>query len=366
MRIDARRLHQLERRRNEHSADADRGRTGSNWSQSLPTPLLIGRTHGLRDCNGSPEFGIRRQKRSRIDCEALNVSPDVYVHNGTTGCAWYRSCHRVDTIGPKAQTVAVQPELIEEAASLIRGASSIAALTGAGISTESGIPDYRGPGGLWETRDLPTISDYLENIETRRSYWQRRLADYPGLAAREPNAGHRALMTLEERGILLAIITQNIDGLHQKAGNTPARVLELHGNVRELRCVENGHIWTADHVRDRLVAGEDDPRCEICGSILRTGTVLFGDPLPQQTLQAAVRVSQLCDVMLVVGSSLVVNPAARLPRIAREHGASLIVINRTPTPLDGEADVLIEGEAGPTLASIVTRLDAVRSEDQRL
>ncbi|HRA48907.1 MAG TPA: Sir2 family NAD-dependent protein deacetylase, partial [Thermomicrobiales bacterium] len=145
--------------------------------------------------------------------------------------------------------------LVEQAASLIRGASAIAALTGAGISTESGIPDYRGPGGLWETRELPTISDYLENVETRKSHWQRRLQDYPGLATRVPNIGHEALVTLEERGILMAIITQNIDGLHQKAGNAAARVLELHGNAHILRCVTHGHIWSAEHIRARLLAG---------------------------------------------------------------------------------------------------------------
>jgi len=187
------------------------------------------------------------------------------------------------------------------------------------------------------------------------------MSDYPELAAREPNQGHLALAELERRGILLAIVTQNIDGLHQKAGNSPNRAFELHGNAHELRCVENGHIWPAAHIRDRLLAGEDDPHCELCGSILRTGTILFGEPLPQVALQAAVRVSQMCDVMLVVGSSLVVNPAARLPVIAREHGASVIMINRTPTPLDGIADVHILGEAGVILSEIVRQLDAERS-----
>ena len=255
-------------------------------------------------------------------------------------------------------TVASHDILIDRAASLIRGASSIAALTGAGISTESGIPDYRGPGGLWETRDLPTIRDYLDNEATRIESWSRRLEDYPGLAAREPNEGHRVLVDLEERGILLAIVTQNIDGLHQKAGNTPGRVLELHGNAHVLRCVENGHTWPAEQIRQRLLDGERDPHCALCGSILRTGTVLFGDPLPESALRAAIRVSQLCDVMLVIGSSLVVNPAARLPVIAREHGASLIVINRTSTPIDAMADVHLEAEAGPTLSAIMRRLDA--------
>ena len=251
-------------------------------------------------------------------------------------------------------------QLIEVAASLIRGASSVVAMTGAGISTESGIPDYRGPGGVWERQTPPTIGDYLENFETRRRFWQRRLSDYPTLAAREPNAGHRALVDLERRGTLLAIITQNIDGLHQKAGNSPERVVELHGNAHVLRCVDCGRTWDGDHVQQRLLNGEDDPRCEVCGGILRSGTVLFGDPLPEVSLDKAVLVSNACDVMLIVGSSLVVNPAARLPEIARRRGASLIMLNRTETAVDRLADVHILGEAGPTLRDLIGRLDSGR------
>jgi NAD-dependent deacetylase len=242
--------------------------------------------------------------------------------------------------------------------SLIRGASAVVAMTGAGISTESGIPDYRGPGGVWETQSPPTIGDYLENSETRRTFWRRRLAEYPGLAARDPNDGHRALVELERRGTLLAVITQNIDGLHQKAGNSPERVIELHGNAHHLRCVDCGRTWPAESIHARLLAGEEDPRCEVCGGVLRSGTVLFGDPLPKEALDRAVAVSSACDVMVIVGSSLVVNPAARLPRIARERGASLIILNRTETMLDSLADVHILGEAGPTLSDLINRLDS--------
>ena len=265
-----------------------------------------------------------------------------------------------DTNGSAIETARPDETLLERAASMLRGASAICALTGAGISTESGIPDYRGPGGIWETQKLPTIGDYLDNAEVRKAYWQRRINDYPELAAREPNAGHLALADLETRGTLLAIVTQNIDGLHQKAGNSPERVLELHGNAHVLRCVDHGHRWEAADIRARVLAGDEDPHCEICGSVLRTGTVLFGEPLPPAALAAALRVSQVCDVMVVVGSSLVVNPAARLPVIARERGASLIVINRTPTPVDRLADIHIPADAGPTLRAIVQRLDAVR------
>jgi NAD-dependent deacetylase len=249
---------------------------------------------------------------------------------------------------------------IELAVSLIRGASTVTAMTGAGISTESGIPDYRGPGGVWETQKPPTIGDYMENAETRKEFWRRRLTDYPKLAAREPNAGHRALVELERRGTLLAVVTQNIDGLHQKAGTSPDRVIELHGSAHRVRCVEHDHLWPAETIQERLRAGEEDPRCEICGSILRSGTVLFGEPLPREALDKAVSASNACDVMLVVGSSLVVNPAARLPEIARRRGASVIMLNRTETPLDGIADVQILGEAGPTLSDVISRLDSGR------
>jgi NAD-dependent deacetylase len=249
---------------------------------------------------------------------------------------------------------------IELAVSLIRGASSVVALTGAGISTESGIPDYRGPGGVWETQKPPTIGDYMENEETRKAFWRRRLTDYPLLAAREPNAGHRALVELERRGTLLAVITQNIDGLHQKAGTSPERVIELHGSAHRIRCVNCGRVWDANQIQQRLIAGEEDPRCQVCGGILRSGTVLFGEPLPREELDKSVAVSNACDVMLVVGSSLVVNPAARLPEIARRRGASVIMLNRTETPLDQIADVQILGEAGPTLSDLIGRLDSGR------
>ncbi len=250
------------------------------------------------------------------------------------------------------------PGRIAVAASLIRGASAVVALTGAGISTESGIPDYRGPGGVWETQKPPTIGDYLENPETRERAWSRRLEDYPTLLAREPNSGHKALVTLERRGILLAIVTQNIDGLHQKAGNSPERVIELHGSAHQIRCASCNTVYPANEIHARQRACERDQRCASCGGILRSGTVLFGEPLPRAALDKAAAVVNACDVLLVVGSSLVVNPAAQLPRFARERGASVIMLNRTSTPADGLADVHILDEAGSTLSELVGRLDS--------
>jgi NAD-dependent protein deacetylase/lipoamidase len=241
---------------------------------------------------------------------------------------------------------------------LASGRRRIVAFTGAGISTESGIPDYRGPGGVWEQRRPPTIGDFLNNPETRRAYWQRRLFDYPTLAAREPNAGHLALASLERAGLLTSVITQNIDGLHQKAGNDPERVIELHGTAHKIRCVLNGHTFTADEIHSRLEAGETDLVCSICGGILRSATVLFGEPIPPDAWTRALDASRACDLMLVVGSSLVVNPAARLPVIAKQHGAAVAIINRTATPLDGIADLHLLEESGTTLAALSSRMVA--------
>lgn len=235
---------------------------------------------------------------------------------------------------------------------LARSAERIVALTGAGISTESGIPDYRGPNGLWATQKPPTLGDYETNSENRRKIWQFRRESYPTMLTRQPNQGHLALAELERSGRLLGIITQNIDGLHQKAGNHPSRVVELHGTTHEVRCMNCGRRYAGVDVQRRLEAGEDDPRCPVCGGVLRSGTILFGEPLPKQALEQAVLLSQAADFMLVIGTSLVVNPAAQLPAIAIRSGSQIAVINREPTPLDEQADVVVRGDAGPVLSEL--------------
>jgi len=239
---------------------------------------------------------------------------------------------------------------------VVAPARKIVAFTGAGISTESGIPDYRGPNGVWARNAIPSIETLRTDPEAQRDHWRFRKANYPIMLARQPNDGHRALVDLERAGRLLATITQNIDGLHQKAGSNPERVIELHGSTHRLRCMHCGTEFPGTAIQARLEAGEEDPRCEVCGGPLRSATILFGEPLPEAALRKAVAVSQVCDLMLVVGSSLVVNPAARLPAIAKQHGARLVIINRTPTPLDEIADVHLVAEAGPTLQRLVTRL----------
>jgi NAD-dependent deacetylase len=237
---------------------------------------------------------------------------------------------------------------------LIGSARRIVALTGAGISTESGIPDYRGPNGLWATQKPPELGDYETNETARIGFWQMRRARYPEMLARQPNAGHQALADLERAGRLLGIVTQNIDGLHQKAGNDAGRVVELHGTTHVISCMSCGRRYSGEHVQQRLEAGEIDPRCPACGGVLRSGTILFGEPLPAIAIEQALALSQAADLMLVIGTSLVVNPAARLPLIAKRTGASLIVVNREPTPLDAQADMVERGDAGPILTALVS------------
>jgi NAD-dependent deacetylase len=228
--------------------------------------------------------------------------------------------------------------------------------TGAGISTESGIPDYRGPNGVWARNAVPTIETIRTDPDAQRKHWQFRKANYPVMLSRQPNPGHLAIARFERAGRLLAIVTQNIDGLHQKAGSSPDRVIELHGTTHKLRCMNCGTEYSGILIQKRLEAGEEDPRCTVCGGPLRSATILFGEPLPAEALRKSVAVAQACDLMLVVGSSLVVNPAARLPQIAKQHGARLVIVNRTATPLDDLADMHLKAEAGPTLSALADRV----------
>jgi NAD-dependent deacetylase len=245
-------------------------------------------------------------------------------------------------------------EMLEQLSQFIASASRIAVFTGAGISTESGIPDYRGPDGVWARNAIPHVDTMPQGDQARLDMWSYRRERYPEMLARQPNRGHLAIVGLERRGKLLAIITQNIDGLHQKAGNNPDRVIELHGSTHHLRCLNCGTVFDGEEVQARLEAGESDPRCTVCGGPLRTATVLFGESLPEDALRKAVLVSRACDLMLVVGSSLVVNPAARLPQLAKESGARVVIVNREPTPLDALADLRILADAGSTLSGAIS------------
>ena len=240
-------------------------------------------------------------------------------------------------------------------------------LTGAGISTDSGIPDFRGPQGVW-TRDpsaerLATLDVYLGDPEVRRRAWRNRL-DSPTWAA-EPNIAHRALVELERQGRLDTLVTQNIDGLHQRAGSDPARVIEIHGTMREVVCMRCGHRDPAGATLDRVRAGEDDPRClvveaggDACGGILKSATISFGQSLVPADLQRAEAAAAACDLFLAVGSSLGVYPAAGLVPLAVRSGAALIVVNGEPTPFDDMADVVLDQPIGTVLPALTEQLPA--------
>lgn len=256
------------------------------------------------------------------------------------------------------RTPAQEDGAVDRLIALARTRRRIVGFTGAGISTESGIPDYRGPNGVWARQAPPTIGDFRSNPATRRAYWERRRSTYPELLAAKPNAGHAALVALERHGLLTAVVTQNIDGLHQRAGNHPERVIELHGSAHQIRCLDCGRGWSAAAIDTRLREGESEPACIVCGGPLRGATVLFGEPLPTDALRRAAIAARTCDLMLVVGTSLIVNPAAQIPLLAKSSGAALAIVNETSTPLDPHADVVVRSTAGPALATLATALTA--------
>lgn len=239
-------------------------------------------------------------------------------------------------------------------------ASRVSVLSGAGISTESGIPDFRGPQGVW-TRNpaaqaLFTLDNYLADPAVREQAWRNRLA-HPAWEA-HPNAGHRALVALERSGRLRAIITQNIDGLHQRAGNDPARVIEIHGTLFDVECLSCGRRTTMRDNLDRVEAGEPDPACLVCGGIQKAATISFGQALKVDVLRAAQRAAQQCDVLLAVGTTLQVQPAAGLAQVAVTAGARLVIVNRDPTPYDDLASALLREPIGETLPRLVAPLAA--------
>jgi NAD-dependent deacetylase len=245
---------------------------------------------------------------------------------------------------------------VEDLISLTREKKRIVSFTGAGISTESGIPDYRGPNGVWAAGNPPQLGDFLTNPETRRAYWESRYARFPELVARRPNRGHDAIARMVRHGLVLTVITQNIDGLHQDAGTPPDRVIELHGAAREVKCLRCGRRWDGAAIYQRQLEGEMVPDCAVCGGPLRAATVLFGEPLPEGALATGMAAARACDLMLVVGSSLVVQPAAKLPLIARRAGAALAIVNLSETPLDRQADIVVREPAGTTLQQLADAL----------
>ncbi len=243
------------------------------------------------------------------------------------------------------------------AAEMILRSRKLVVFTGAGISTESGIPDFRGRNGIWTKFDPEdfTIQKFLESEEARRKQW-KLLLDGGLLSNIKPNKAHLAIAELEDMGKLDCIITQNIDNLHQKAGNSADRIFELHGNMQWARCLDCGRRYPMEYIREKLRNGVDIPECETCHGILKPDVVFFGEMLPSEVLDAATEHAMHCDLFMVVGSSLVVYPAARMPEYARETGARLIIINIGETPYDSRADICIEGKAGDILSGIMEKV----------
>ncbi len=238
-------------------------------------------------------------------------------------------------------------------AELLAGSKRLVVFTGAGISTESGIPDFRGPGGIREKFTPVLYDDFIADAEARKEYWRQRKALYPKQLAAKPNPGHRAIHDLERRGTLHALITQNIDGLHQQAGHATSTILELHGTNTLTRCLSCGRTEPAAQTWKRLGDGEEELRCQACGGIQKPDTISFGQSLDPNVLDRAVESARTCDAMLVVGSTLTVEPAASLPRLAVASGAKLAIINLQPTPLDDLADPVIRAPAGSVLPEAV-------------
>jgi NAD-dependent deacetylase len=246
-------------------------------------------------------------------------------------------------------------DLVAEARGLVASSRRIVVLTGAGISTDSGIPDFRGPQGVWtknpEAEKLATIGVYLSDPEIRVRAWRRRIDS--AIYRREPNSGHRALVDLEQTGRLELIITQNVDGLHRAAGTDPARLAEVHGNVREVECVSCGARISIDEAVARVEAGEDDPPCEVCGGILKPTVVFFGESLPLDDVERAFEASSRADLFMAVGTTLGVYPIAETVPIALRAGARLIILNAEATPLDPDADVVLHASISDTLPDLV-------------
>lgn len=246
-------------------------------------------------------------------------------------------------------------EQLRLARSLVVGANRIVAMSGAGISTDSGIPDFRGPEGVWtknpEAERMSDLRSYVEDRDVREQAWQAR-KDHPAWQA-QPNEAHRALVELERRDQLQAILTQNIDRLHQKAGSVPERVIELHGSMFETVCLSCADRKEMDETLTRVRAGETDPACELCGGMLKSATISFGQALEVDVLNRAQAAAESCDLMLAVGSSLTVNPAAGLVGIAASSGASVIICNAAETPYDDIAAAVLRGPLGEVLPALL-------------
>lgn len=246
--------------------------------------------------------------------------------------------------------------LIAKGADLINKAEKILVFSGAGLSTESGIPDFRSPGGLWSKYDPSDF--YFDKIisdeKARVKYWQMSTETYQIIKDAVPNRAHLAIKTLEDMEKLIAVVTQNIDRLHHKAGNSPDKIIEIHGTVSSVSCLDCGKTYDRDDIEERLRSGVKVPYCDDCSGILKPDTISFGQAMPTEKMALAFTYAQECNLCIVLGSSLVVYPAASVPAHAVERGAALMIINRDETPLDSQADVVIHESVSSALGQMVT------------
>jgi NAD-dependent deacetylase len=224
--------------------------------------------------------------------------------------------------------------------------------TGAGISTESGIPDYRSQGGIWDKFRPVYFDEFMSSRDAREKYWRKWKALYRGITRAEPNTGHVSIAKLNRMGLLSAVITQNVDGLHQASGLADEKIIELHGNTRRIRCMTCRKITPTEEIQERLDSGDPAPDCK-CGGYLKPDTISFGQAMPVVEVEKATALSQTCDFFLVVGSTLLVQPAAHMPIYAKQNSAFLAIVNLSETPCDNMCDVLIRDKAGEVLQRIV-------------
>jgi NAD-dependent deacetylase len=247
------------------------------------------------------------------------------------------------------------PGAVDLVRAWMAAAHRVVVLTGAGISTDSGIPDFRGPQGLWTknpgAEKMATLQHYLGDREVRKRAWRSRIDTFAG--ERQPNAGHRALVELERTGRLDTLVTQNGDGLHQLAGSAPEKVIEIHGTIREVVCMSCGERAPMERALARVRAGEEDPPCRSCGGILKSATISFGQSLVAADLERAQDAAAACDLMLAVGTTLGVYPAAGLVPIAKSAGARIVILNAEPTEMDELADAVLRGSISELLPRLV-------------
>jgi NAD-dependent deacetylase len=243
---------------------------------------------------------------------------------------------------------------IARAAEMIKDSSDILVFSGAGISTESGIPDFRSVGGIWDRYDPSDFyfQNFMSSEKSREKYWEMSTEYYAVMKEALPNPAHLAIKAIEDAGKLLAIVTQNIDRLHHRAGNSPEKIIEIHGTAFLVSCLGCGKIYPRDEIEERIKLGEKVPNCEHCSGILKPATVSFGQAMPEDKMVEALCHAQTCDLCIVLGSSLVVYPAASIPETASGSGAKLIIINRDKTPLDHMADLVIPGSLAETMEKI--------------